>query len=66
MKWYRTKYDSKCTYCKEPILKGEPNYASSTSIFCEDCGKLKEDGTLIWSKKENAYIMVSDTVDEYP
>lgn len=65
MKWYHTKYNTKCTHCKDPILKDELNYASSTAVFCETCGKLKEDGQLVYSKKQQIYIIISDTIDEY-
>ena len=65
MKWYHTKYDTKCRHCKNEILVGSLNYASSTTVFCEECGKLKEDEQLIWSKKQQEYILVDDTIDDY-
>ena len=64
MKWYRTKYPTKCGHCHDPIAKDDMNYASSTAVFCETCGKLKEDGTLIYSKKQQTYIMIDDTLDD--
>ena len=65
MKWYHTKYDTKCTHCKDPIKKDEMNYASSTAVFCSDCGTLKEDGQLVWSKKQQEYRLVDDSIDNY-
>ena len=65
MKWYHTKYDTKCTHCKDPILVGELNYASSTAVFCETCGKWKEDGILVYSKKQQEYILESDSITDY-
>ena len=65
MKWYHTKYDTKCTHCKEPKLVSELNYASSTAVFCEECGKLKEDGSLVYSKKQQEYILEDDSITDY-
>jgi len=63
MKWYHTKYKTKCIHCHEPIEPGDMNYASSTAVFCEECGNLKEKGDLVYSKKQQQYILVDDNLD---